>query len=180
MDIIQTDADGTIYKGNLLVSLGWKYLHYLLSKGHIGKFLLRVLELPFYYFISLIPKFVHTAFIPFRGCPIFLVEKLNNKLKENWIKFIESSKTRKIRIISHQDKTLILGYLKNKGLVEKYNFEIISNEGLIHGNVFSGKAKIIINKHTKYDFINKDQPFLGDFRDYRRYGRKNNNFVFIK
>ena len=180
MVTIQTDADGTIYKGNLLVSLGWKYLLHLLSKGKIAKFLLKLIELPFYYFISLNPRFVHTAFIPFRGCPIVLVERLNNKLKKNWTDFIVRLEPKKIKIISHQDRALILGYLKNKGLAMKYNFEIISNEGLIQGDVFTGKAKIIINKHTKYEFVDRNLPFLGDFRDYRRYGKKNENFIFIK
>ncbi|NHJ03550.1 MAG: hypothetical protein EAX90_01915 [Candidatus Heimdallarchaeota archaeon] len=178
--IIQTDADGTIYKGNLLVSLGWYYLGYLFTNKFFGKFISRLFELPFYYFISLIPNFVHTAFIPFRGCPISLIDKVNNKLKTKWVKLIEKYNPEKIIIISHQDKTLLLGFLKNKKLIQKYNFELISNEGEILKNNFSGKVTIKVNVYTKYRYINKEILFLGDIKDYFRYGLHNKNFLLIR
>jgi hypothetical protein len=178
--IVQTDADGTIYYGNLLVSLGWKYLFYLFSKRKYLDFLSRIIELPFFYFVSFIPKYVHTAFIPFRNCPIELTNQVNNRLKTKWLKLIQKYDPEKIIVVTHQDKSLLLGFLKNKGLTKRYNFEIMSNEGVIKNKKYNGKAKIKINTSTKYDYIKKDNIFIGDYRDYIHYGINHKNFVLIK
>lgn len=178
--IIQTDADGTIYSGNLLVSLGWKYLFYLFQKRRYAVFFSRLIELPFFYFLSCIPGYVHTAFIPFRDCPVCLANQVNNRLKKEWLEKIKQYGSGKIIIITHQDRYLLMEYLKNRGLTKRYDFDLISNEGIIKNGRYSGKARIWVNASTKYDYIRKNRIFMGDYKDYLYYGARNENFVLIK
>lgn len=178
--IVQTDADGTIYHGNLLVSLGWKYLAYLFNNREYLDFLSRIIELPFFYFVSFIPQYVHTAFIPFRNCPVELINQVDNRLKTKWLNLIQKYNPEKIIVVTHQDKSLLLGFLDNKGLIKKYNFEFISNEGIIKNKKYNGKAKIKITTSTKYDYIKKETTFIGDYRDYIHYGINHKNFILIK
>ena len=177
MKTVQTDADNTIYHGNLLVSLGWLYLSYLLKNRKYIRFISRLIELPLFYFLSSIPCLIHTAFLPFRGCPINLAGKINNKLNKRWLKKIKELKPKKIIIVTHQDKTLVERYIRKKGIPGR--FKIISNRMEIKKGRFTGKAKVSITYMTKYDYVNKDILYIGDLKDYTYYGRKNRNFYRV-
>jgi hypothetical protein len=177
MKTVQTDADNTIYRGNLLVSLGWIYLGYLFKQGKYLKFLDRLIELAFFYFISSVPRFIFTAFIPFRGCPIELADKVNNRLNKRWLKKIKEIKPKRIIIVTHQDKTLIERYIRKKGIPGR--FKIVSNRMEIKKGRFTGKAKVRITYLTKYDYVKRDILYIGDFKDYTYYGRKSRNFSLV-
>jgi hypothetical protein len=177
--IIQTDADDTIYKGNLLVSLGWRYLFFLFKKRKILKFFDRLIELPFFYFLSYIPNYIYTAFIPFRDCPLGLVNEIKKPLRKKWINKIKELKPEKIIIITHQEKKILKRFIFNNPDLRNYNFEIIANTAFIENGNFTGKSKIIITPYTKYGYINSKYIYLGDFLDYLLYGRKSKNFIFI-
>lgn len=174
--IIQTDADDTIYRGNLLVSLGWRYLFFLFKKR---KFLSRLIELPFFYFLSYFPSYIGTAFVPFKNCPIELISEIKNPLKIKWLAKIKELKPEKIVIISHQEKTILAQFIKNNSELKKYNFEIMANTAFIENGNFTGKSKIIITPYTKYGYIDERYIYLGDSRDYLLYGRKSKNFIFV-
>ena len=177
--IVQTDADGTIYKGNLLISLGWIYLRFLFRKKKYLRFINRSISLPLFYFLSHIPSFIYTAFIPLKDCPVELVQEIKNPLRGKWLDKIEKLKPNKIIIISHQEKTILETFIKNNPKLKKYNFEIISNLAFIKEGKFTGKSKIIITPHTKYGYINKEWLYFGDLRDYLLYGRKEDKFILI-
>ena len=177
--IIQTDADGTIYKGNLLVSLGWVYLRYLLKKEKYLQFFDRLIKLPVFYFLSYIPQYTYLAFLPFKGCPFELASEVKNPVKKKWISEIERLKPEKIIVISHQEKTILGKFIKNTPELKNYNFEIISNSAQIEDGKFTGKSEIKINLYTKYKFVDKNFFFLGDMRDYLFYGRKAEKFILI-
>ncbi|MAE42566.1 hypothetical protein CMO93_02240 [Candidatus Woesearchaeota archaeon] len=177
--VIQTDADGTIYHGNLLVSLGWAYLFYLLKKGKYLELIERLLQLPLFYFVSFIPKFTYTAFIPFKDCPLSLIDKIDNKLNKKWLNQISKLNPKKIIIITRQEKAVLLGFISRNKILKKFNFEIISNEAQIKNKKFTGKVNIRITPTSKYKFVKKDLLFIGDFHDYMRYGCKNRNFILV-
>ena len=177
--IVQTDADGTIYKGNLLVSLGWIYLGFLFRKKKYPRFINRLIRLPFFYFLSYVPSYVYTAFIPFKDCPVELIKEIKNPLREKWLDKIEKLKPDKIIIISHQEKTILKTFIENNPKLQKYNFKIISNSAFVEEGKFTGKSEIIITPYTKYGYINKGWVYLGDLRDYIFYREKEGNFILI-
>ena len=175
--IIQTDADGTIYKGNLLISLGWLYLRLLFKKKRYLRLINRSIRLPFFYFLSYIPSYIYAVFIPFKDCPIELIKEIKNPLREKWLDRIEKLKPHKIIIISHQEKTILKIFIQNNPKLRKYNFKIISNTAITKEGKFTGKSQIIITPLTKYGYINKSWIYLGDLKDYFFYGRKNEKFI---
>jgi|GEM_PF-6335431 len=177
--VVQTDADGTIYKGNLLISLGWSYLRFLFGQKKYLQFTDRLIKLPFFYFLSYIPRYTFTVFLPFKDCPIELINEIKNPLKEKWLAKVEELKPDKIIIISHQEKTILKTFIQNVPELRKYNFEIISNTAPIKEGKFTGKSEIIITPYTKYGYINKDWVYLGDLRDYLLYGRREEKFILI-
>jgi len=177
--IVQTDADGTIYKGNLLVSLGWRYLRFLFREKRYLRLINRSIGLPIFYFLSYIPYYVYTAFIPFKDCPIELIKEIKNPLREKWLDKIEKLKPDKIIIISHQERTILKTFIQNDSRLRKYNFEIISNIAFIKEGKFTGKSKIIVTPYTKYGYIDKNQVYLGDLRDYFLYGKGKEKFILI-
>lgn len=177
--IIQTDADNTIYKGNLLVSLGWRYLFFLFREKKYLQFLDRFFKLPLFYFISLIPQYVHTAFLPFKGCPVGLIKEIKNPLKDKWIKVIKEINPERIIIISHQEETVLKAFIESNHRLKNYNFEIISNRAIIEKGKFTGEAEVIINPRTKYQYVNKELIYIGDLKDYFYYGEKKDNFILV-
>lgn len=177
--VVQTDADGTIYKGNLLVSLGWHYLRFLFRKKKYLQFLDRLIRLPLFYFLAYIPRYTFTAFLPFKDCPVELINEINKPLRKKWLDKIEEFMPDRIVIISHQERTILETFIKNSPELRKYNFEIISNAAPIREGKFTGKSEIIITPHTKYGYINKNWVYLGDLRDYRLYGKKAEKFILI-
>ena len=177
--ILQTDADGTIYKGNLLISLGWVYLRFLFKKKKYLHFFNRLIALPSFYFLSHIPQYTHLAFLPFKGCPVELVREAKNPIKKKWIAEAERVNPEKIIIISHQEGTILREFIKNTPELKNYTFEIISNSAQIEAGLFTGKSEIKINLYTKYKFVDKNFFYLGDLRDYIFYGRKTEKFILI-
>lgn len=177
--IVQTDADSTIYKGNLLISLGWSYLRFLFRQKQYLKLIDKLIRLPFFYCLSYIPRYTYAAFLPFKDCPVGLINEIKNPLRKNWLDKIEEFKPDKIIIISHQERTVLETFIRNIPELRKYNFEIISNVALIEDGKFNGESEIKITPYTKYGYINKDWIFLGDLRDYILYGKGKKNFILI-
>ena len=177
--IIQTDADGTIYRGNLLVSLGWSYARFLFKEKKYFSFIDRLIRLPFFYFLSHLPFFIGTAFIPFKGCPIELAEKIRKPVKEKWLKTVEKINPQKIVIISRQEKNLLKAFIDNSPELKKYNIEIMSNIAGVNRGKFTGKFKIIIKPYRKQWYVDESLIYLGDLRDYFLWGRKNNKFILV-
>jgi glycosyltransferase involved in cell wall biosynthesis len=177
--IIQTDADGTMYEGNLLVSLGWRYLIFLLRKRKYFSFVGKAIKLAFFYFLSHVPHYIHTAFFPFRGCPIELIHEVKKPLRRKWLEAIEKIWPEKIIVISRQEKNLLEAFIGNKQELKKYKFEIKSNIALIKDGKFTGKIEIIISPYRKHGYIDDDLIYLGDLRDYFLWGRKKNNFILV-
>lgn len=177
--IIQTDADNTIYQGNLIISLGWFYLGYLLKNKHWGSFLNKLFQLPFFYFLSWIPRYFHKAFYPFKDCPVDLLQKLKNPVKEDWVNKVEEFNPEKIIIITDQERTILETYIGLTPTLKKYNFEIISNEVEIKNNKFTDRVNIKLTPTTKAQYIQNDKVYLGDLRDYLFYRGKLKKFILI-
>jgi hypothetical protein len=177
--IIQTDADGTIYRGNLLVSLGWKYASFLFKKGKYFSFVDRLIRLPFFYFLSHLPFFINTAFIPFLGCPIDLAQKIKKPVRGKWLKAVEKIKPEKIIIISRQERSLLQAFIDNSPELKKYNIEIFSNIAETSGGKFTGKFKILIKPYQKQGHVDEDLIYLGDLRDFILWGHKRKKFILV-
>jgi hypothetical protein len=127
-----------------------------------------------------VPRYIYTAFLPFEGCPIELIYEIKNPLKANWLYTIKKLRPDKIVVISHQAKIILEGFIQNNPELQKYNFEIISNIAFLKEGKFTGKSEIVINHHTKLKYINKNQVFLGDLKDYSLYGKRPKKFILIK
>ncbi|MFH1401965.1 MAG: hypothetical protein ABIG40_03330 [Parcubacteria group bacterium] len=177
--IIQTDADGTIYQGNLLVSLGWRYIRFLFKEKKYFLFADRLVRLPFFYFFSHLPFFIQTAFVPFKDCPVELINETRKPLKKKWLKTVKELNPDRIIIISRQDKNILEAFIDNCPELKKYNPEIISNVAGINGGKFTGKFEILVNPYQKQEHINEDLFYLGDLRDYFLWGRRKNKFILV-
>jgi hypothetical protein len=179
--IIQTDADGTIYRGNLLVSLGWKYIHFLFKKGKYGLFLKSIFKLPFFYFLSRLPSCMNLALEPFYNCPIELVDQIKKPIRKKWLNFIEKNNPEKIIIISRQEKNLLRIFIENSSDLKKYRdkIEIISNSAVIKDDKFTGEFMISIGQFQKQGYVDDKLIYLGDLSDYLFWGRKNQKFILI-
>ncbi len=177
--IIQTDADGTIYRGNLLVSLGWSYARFLFKEKKYFSFIDRLIRLPFFYFLSHLPFCISTAFIPFKGCPVELAEKIKKPVRKKWLEAVRRLNPEKIIIISRQEENILQAFVNNCPELKKYNPEIISNVAGISGGKFTGKFEILINPYQKQEHINEDLFYLGDLRDYFLWGRKKSKFILV-
>ncbi len=177
--IIQSDADGTIYRGNLLVSLGWRYLRFLFKEKKYLLFLDRLVKLPFFYFSSHLPFCISVAFVPFNGCPVDLVKEIRKPVRKKWLKVVEKINPEKIVIISRQERNILQAFIDNSPELKKYNIEIISNVAGISSGKFTGKFEILINPYQKQAHINEDLFYLGDLRDYFLWGRKKSKFILV-
>jgi hypothetical protein len=177
--IIQSDADGTIYQGNLLVSLGWSYIRFLFGKKKYLLFADRLIKLPFFYFFSHLPFFINTAFIPLKDCPLELVNGIKKPLKKKWLEAVTRLNPEKIIIVSRQDRNILQAFINQRPELKKYNLEIVANEAVIKEGKFTGKFKISINPYHKHEYVNPDLFYLGDLRDYLLWGRKRSNFILI-
>lgn len=177
---IQTDADGTIYQGNLLVSLGWEYIRFLFQRKQYLLVLDRLFCLPFFYFLSHLPFCMRMAFVPFRGCPVELAEKIKKPVSIKWLKVVEKINPKKIIIISRQEKNLLQIFIKNSLELRKFNnIEIFSNTAEINNGKFTGKFAISIRQYHKQGYIDNDLVYLGDLRDFVLWGCKKKNFILI-
>lgn len=177
--IIQTDADGTIYKGNLLVSLGWRYASFLFKEKKYLLFIDRLIRLPFFYFLSHLPFCINTAFIPFRGCPVKLAGEIKKPVRKKWLKVVEKINPSKILIISRQEGNLLRAFIDNSPELKKYKIEIISNIADVSCEKFTGNFKILIKPYHKHRHVDQDLIYLGDLRDYIFWGRKKNKFILV-
>jgi len=177
--IIQTDADGTIYRGNLLVSLGWCYIRFLFKEKKYLSFIDKLIRLPFFYFLSHLPFFIKTAFIPFEDCPIELINEIRKPLSKKWLEAVKKLNPEKIIVISRQEKNILRAFIDNCPELKKYNPEIISNVAGVSGGKFTGKFEILINPYQKQEYINEDLFYLGDLRDYFLWGRKKSKFILV-
>lgn len=177
---IQTDADGTIYRGNLLVSLGWEYVHFLFLNKKYFSALNKLISLIFFYFLSHLPFCMKLAFIPFRGCPVELIGKIKKPINKKWLKIVEKNNPEKIIIISRQEKNILQLFIKNSPELKKYNnIEILANAADVKDGQFTGKFRISIRQYHKQGYINDDLVYLGDLRDYVLWGRKKKKFILI-
>jgi len=177
--IIQTDADGTIYRGNLLVSLGWRYAGFLFKEKKYLAFLDRLIRLPFFYFLSHLPFFINTAFIPFKGCPVKLSAQIQKPIRQKWLKVVEKINPDKILIISRQEGNLLQAFIDNSPELKKYNIEIVSNIATVSQGKFTGNFEILIKPYRKHRHVDENLIYLGDLRDYLFWGRKKNKFVLV-
>jgi hypothetical protein len=177
--IIQTDADGTIYSGNLLVSLGWRYVHFLFKEKKFFLFLDRLIRLPFFYFLSHVPFCIKAAFVPFKGCPVSLAGEIRKPIRLKWLKAVEKLNPEKIIIISRQEKNILQAFINSCPELKKYNLEIISNVARLDQGKFTGKFDILINPYRKQGYINNDLIYLGDLRDYLFWGRNKPKFILV-
>jgi len=177
--VIQTDADGTIYQGNLLVSLGWGYARFLFKEKKYLAFVDRLIRLPFFYFLSHLPFCINAAFIPLKGCPIDLAEKIKKPVRKKWLEAVEKINPKKIVIISRQERSLLQAFVDNAPELKKYNIEIISNVAGISDGKFTGKFKILIKPYQKQGHVDADLIYLGDLRDYLFWGRRKSKFILI-
>lgn len=177
--IIQTDADGTIYRGNLLVSLGWVYARFLFKEKKYFSFIDRLIRLPFFYFLSHLPFCIGTAFIPFRGCPVELVKNIKKPVRKKWLKAVEKINPEKIVIISRQERNLLRAFIDNSPELKKYNIEIMSNVADVSCGKFTGKFKILIKPYQKQGHVDEGLIYLGDLRDYLLWGRKKSKFILV-
>ncbi len=163
--MIQSDADNTIYRGNLLVSLGWLYLFYLFKEKKYYLLIKKLIQLPRYYIIYLITQNIERAYVPFKDCPINLILSSKKRIKKSWLKKVGSSK---VVIITRQDKNLLDLFLKGK----IKNYRIVGNEAETVNGKITGNIKVNITNKNKLDFIDKNIPYIGDLRDYLRFGKK--------
>jgi hypothetical protein len=177
--VIQTDADGTIYRGNLLVSLGWIYARFLFQEKKYFSLFGKLIKLPFFYFLSHLPFCMGAAFVPFEGCPFELVKKIKKPVREKWLKIIEKINPEKIIIISRQEKNLLLAFISNSPELKKYKIEVISNIADVVDKKFTGKFKIIIRPYQKEGYVDENLIYLGDLRDFVLWGRKKNKFILV-
>ncbi len=157
MDML-TDFDGTMIIERSPYIQTFNYISYLWEQ-HSYKNLRKVIIKILRYEIS---KDIRNFFYLFEECPIEVIDKSTDKLRQNdeWLNVIERLKPEKIGIVSRNNRGFIKRYLDTKELSDKVKI-IVANVPEIKNGIYTGNVKLYVNNGNIRDIIGKKEYICG-------------------
>lgn len=157
---ILTDFDKTMIKEQSAYVQIFSYINYLF-KQHSYRDLKNVGIEILHYGIS---KDIKNFFSLFKGCPIEVIDKSTNELrqKDEWFNFIDGLNPEKIGIVSQNNKRFIEKYLNKIKLPYKIKVKR-ANIPEIKNGIYTGNAKIYVNNNNLVNFVKGKDYICGRY-----------------
>lgn len=179
---LQTDADGVIWRKNLLLSLGEGFVYDLIKRGQYKNAFGKLSQLVIHYFLSKPVDKTHLAFVPFRDCPMYLLaNQYRQRIQDVFKRRMEEAKTiyrtttLNLRVVSEDVKFLIEGYKRQYSAeFDELGLDIVD----IVANKDFNQNHSKINSKNKIMYLDPKIPYIGDKREIKAYGHLE-NFILV-